>query len=329
MPLSKSPHQLVIGETVVQPGTRLRIDLPLSRLPTGGVLQMPVEVLSGIHPGPRLFLSAAIHGDEINGIEAIRQILPLIDPKQLKGAVLAVPIVNVFGFMNQSRYLPDRRDLNRSFPGSKSGSQASQLAYFFMNEIVRHSTHGIDLHTASQHRINVPQIRVNLASHEAFRCAEAFGAPYIVNSAERDGSLRMAAAQDWRVPVIVYEAGEANRFNTRSIETAVQGILGVMNHLGMFTSKTPWRQKKPRSAPLLFKTSTWVRSTRSGLFRASVEPGQHVHKDQFIGFVADAFGEHLSSVRAHRDGVVIGLNLSPLVNRGDALVNIAVPANPI
>ncbi len=179
-----------INDVVVEPGQCQRLELPIARLPTHTMLSLPITIVNGVQPGPRLWLSAAIHGDEINGVEMIRQVLAQVDPGQLKGTLIAVPIVNVFGFIEQSRYLPDRRDLNRSFPGSSRGSLASRLAHLFMQEVVSRCTHGIDLHTASQHRTNWPQIRANLQDRETHRCAQAFGTPVIIHAATRDGGAR-------------------------------------------------------------------------------------------------------------------------------------------
>ena len=233
------------------------------------MLSLPVTVIHGCEPGPRLWLSAAIHGDELNGVEIIRRVLEQVKPKTLKGAIIAVPIVNVFGFIEQSRYLPDRRDLNRSFPGSKRGSLASRLAHLFIQEIVSHSTHGIDFHTASNHRMNLPQIRANLDRPETLACASAFGAPVLLHSAVRDGSLRQAVAKRG-IPVLLYEAGEALRFNEDAIQMGVQGTLQVMMHLGMVTgASTPPAQSQ------LFRESKWVRASHSGIFRRVVELGEN------------------------------------------------------
>ncbi|MGB7414474.1 MAG: succinylglutamate desuccinylase/aspartoacylase family protein, partial [Thermosynechococcaceae cyanobacterium] len=225
-----------VGQTIIHPGQRQQIDLPVARLPTQTLLSLPITVINGTRPGPRLWLSAAIHGDELNGVDIIRQVLEQVKPKKLCGTLLAVPIVNVFGFIEQSRYLPDRRDLNRSFPGSTRGSLAGRLAHLFMTEVVNHCTHGIDLHTAANHRTNWPQIRANLDDAETYRCAKAFNAPLMLHSNTRDGSLRQAAAQQG-IPVLLYEAGEALRFDADAIQVGVTGILQVMALLEMLPER--------------------------------------------------------------------------------------------
>lgn len=311
---------ITIGGTTVAPGTEQRIDLPVARLPTQTMLSLPIHVINGHKEGPRLWLSAAIHGDELNGVEIIRQVLQHVTPQSLRGALIAVPIVNIFGFIEQSRYLPDRRDLNRSFPGAARGSLASQLAHLFMQEVVSHCSHGIDLHTASNHRVNLPQIRANLDNPETYRCAQAFGAPLMMHATTRDGSLRQAAAKKG-ISVLLYEAGEALRFDQTAIQVGVNGVLQVMETLGMVT---PTMGTNTTSPPLESRTSKWVRAFRSGVLHLQVELGQIVTKRQKLGFIADAFGDSQRHVQAPCEGIVIGFTHNPLVNQGDGIVHIAM-----
>jgi len=236
----KAEHPIVIGGVEVLPGERRTIDLPITDLSTHTPVTMPIHVVRGRRAGPTLFVCAALHGDEINGVEIIRRLLKLSGLKRLHGSLIAVPIVNVLGFLSQSRYLPDRRDLNRSFPGSAQGSLAGRLARLFLEEIVSKSTHGIDLHTAAIHRDNFPQVRANLDDPECERLAQAFGVPLVINTGFREGSLREAAAQH-AVPVIVYEAGEALRFEENCIRAGVKGVVRIMRLLEMLppTSRRP------------------------------------------------------------------------------------------
>lgn len=319
-------ESIKLGPLNVYPGDQIRVEIPLAQMATQGSLGMPVEVIYGEETGPKLLVCGAVHGDEINGIEIIRQLLPLLSPPNLRGAIIAVPIINVPGFLAQSRYLPDRRDLNRSFPGSRGGSQASRIAYTVMENIVKQATHVIDIHTAGQHRKNVPQIRANLNDDDCFELAQAFGAPVIVHSAERDGSLRMAAGAEG-LPTIVYEGGEACRFDPDAIETGLIGVLGVMHHLGMVSASDIHLKKlghQKSAATATYSASKWIRATRGGLFRSHVQPGDVVLKDQFLGFIADAFGEGMSTLRSPKAGMVIGLQCNPVVHHGDALVHLAV-----
>lgn len=307
-----------IGGVSIPPATRKRLEIPVAGLPTQTMLSLPVAVVNGTHPGPIVWLSGAIHGDEVNGVEIIRQVLKQVKPKQLTGTLIAVPIVNVFGFIEQSRYLPDRRDLNRSFPGSPRGSLAARLAHLFMTEIVSRCTHGIDLHTASGHRINLPQIRANLQDSETERCARAFGAPVMIHASTRDGSLRQAASKRG-IPVLLYEGGEALRFDPDAIDAGVQGILRVMACLGMYSCAIASEAKSPLSV----QKSQWVRASRSGILRLRIQLGQQVEKKQSLGAIADPFGETTSQVYAPCQGLAIGYSQNPLVNQGDAIVHLA------
>lgn len=311
---------LQINGTTVLPGTQTTIDLPAGKLYTHAPMTIPVHVVSGKKAGPRLFISAAIHGDEINGVEIIRRLLKLPALKKLSGTIIAVPIVNVHGFINHSRYLPDRRDLNRSFPGTEKGSLAGRIANLFMQEIVSKSTHGIDLHTGAIHRTNLPQIRANLDDEETDRLARAFGVPVIISSNLRDGSLREAAAE-YGIPTLLYEAGEALRFDEISIAAGVKGIMNVMRSLEMLPASR--RQHKKPNESVVARSSAWIRATDSGIFRAMVPLGGRVKKDTLLGVVADPFGAEDSQIMAPFSGIVIGRTNLPLVNEGDALYHIA------
>jgi predicted deacylase len=294
-------------------------------LATQGALSMPIEVIAGDEDGPVLAVTSTIHGDELNGIEIIRQLLPLLSPSILAGTLIAIPIVNVPAFMTQSRYLPDRRDLNRSFPGKKSGSQASRIAFTVMEDVIKHCTHLVDIHSASAHRSNAPQVRASLNKPEAAACAKSFGAPFIIHSAERDGSLRWAAS-NIGLTSIVYEAGDAGRFDRDAIDTGLWGLLGVMDHLGMISARDLHIKKLRRHKPepsKIYESTKWIRATKGGLFRSQVETGQTVERDQFLGFIADAFGEGMTVLKAPRAGSVIGITRNPVVGHGDALVHIA------
>jgi predicted deacylase len=282
------------------------------------MLSLPVMVINGKKPGPRIWLSAAIHGDEINGVDIIRRVVKTLKPHRLSGSVIAVPVVNIFGLLEQSRYLPDRRDLNRAFPGSSRGSLASRLASLFMKEVVSQCTHGIDLHTAAIHRINLPQIRADLSNPATYAFARAFGAPVMIHASIRDGSLRQAAAKR-NIPALVYEAGEALRFDEAAIQSGVDGIFRVLAYLGMYV---PMALSHPLDT-LESHETRWVRASRGGIWHRSINLGDVVRKRQSLGFIIDTFGDKPVQVRSPMDGLVIGHGQNPLVNQGDALVNIA------
>lgn len=303
----------------ILPGTRTTIDLPAGRLYTHTPMTIPVHVIRGKRPGPRVFISAAIHGDEINGVEIIRRLLNLSTLKRLSGTIIAVPIVNIHGLISHSRYLPDRRDLNRSFPGTEKGSLASRLAHLFMQEIVSKSTHGIDLHTGAIHRSNLPQIRANLDDEETARLARAFNVPVIISSNLRDGSLREAAAEHG-IPMLLYEAGEALRFDEVSIRAGVKGIINVLRALDMLPAS---RARTKLIDPVVARSSYWVRAPDSGILRAMVGLGGRVKKDTLLGVVADPYGVIETRITASYSGIVIGRTNLPLVNEGEALFHIA------
>ena len=308
---------LTIGEHVISPGERINVSLPVADLYTGTSLSMPVKVVCGRRAGPVLFISAAIHGDELNGVEIIRRLLKRKILRSVSGTVVAVPIVNVHGFLDQSRYLPDRRDLNRSFPGTSKGSVAARLAHLFTTQIVAKADYGIDLHTGAINRSNLPQIRANLDDPKTLEIAKAFGAPVIINSNIRDGSLR-AYASERNLPVLIYEAGEALRFDEVAIRGGIRGILNVMRCIGMLP---PNRRAKPVT-PVIAKSTSWVRAPSSGIVGGKVSLGSGVTKGQRLAAVSDPLGDAEQEVTAPFDGIVIGRSNLPLAHEGDALFNL-------
>ena len=224
--------EINIGGFIITPGTETKIELPVAKLYTDADVSLPIQVFRSKREGPTLFISAAVHGDELNGIEIIRRLITQKTFKIIRGTVIAVPMVNVYGVVNQSRYLPDRRDLNRSFPGSAKGSLAARVAHIFLNEIVRHCDYGIDLHTGAIHRSNLPQIRADLSCDKTKELALAFGVPVVLNSNIIDGSLRESAVAN-NTKVLLYEAGEALRFDELSIRAGMKGVINVLKNLGM------------------------------------------------------------------------------------------------
>ncbi len=312
-----------IGDTVVAPGAHATVDLPVSLLSTHTPVTLTVRVINGKRPGPKLFLSAAVHGDELNGVEIIRRVLDNRALRRLRGTLIAAPIVNVFGFIGRERYLPDRRDLNRSFPGSTTGSLAAQLANLFTTEVIKKCDVGIDLHTGSMFRDNLPQIRGMCEDPKLHDLAFAFGAPTVINAGLRDGSMRKTAS-DAGVPVLVYEAGEALRFDELSIRIGAKGVLNVMRHLGML----PDSNKQPAKRSVHAESSYWERAPAGGILRMPCTLGDHVAKDDVLAVIADPFGDVEVELRAREDGIVIGRTNLPIVNQGDALFHVARVRNP-
>jgi len=326
---SKKPPFEICGHEVAA-GSRFSFDLRVPDLYVHNDLTTPIHVINGRMDGPVLFVSGSVHGDEIMGVEIIRRVLMSRQVQRIKGTLVAAPVVNIFGFLNQSRYLPDRRDLNRSFPGSEKGSIASRMANLFLTQIVEPCSHGIDLHTAAINRENLPQIRADTSDPEVEKMAKAFGMPVIVNSQLIEGSIRNAAA-DIGVKMIVYEAGEALRFDETAIRAGVRGVLRVMRSLGML--RTRQRKAPPKSdarlkEPTISQGSRWVRAPQSGIHRSVTRLGTEVNKGDKLGFIGDPLGETETPVEATSSGIIIGRSNLPLVTEGEALFHIATFEEP-
>ena len=307
-----------IAGIAVAPGETRHIELPIVRLYTDTEMAIPVYVHRGRKPGPTMFVCAAIHGDELNGVEIISRLINSRALRSLRGTLIAVPVVNVYGVLHQSRYLPDRRDLNRSFPGSARGSLASRMAHVFLEEVVAKCDYGIDLHTGALHRSNLPQIRANLDDEETRQMASAFGVPVMLNSTLRDGSLRQAAA-DLGVRILLYEAGEALRFDELCIRAGTKGVLNVLRHLNML----PPRRAKGGIEPFVARRSGWLRAGDSGIVNHKRQLGDHVKKGEVLATIADLYGNELDKVLADADGIIIGKQNIPLVQEGEAMYHVA------
>ena len=315
MPLRES---FPIGGVRMRAGTTRELSLPITRMVTGAEVSVPVRIVHGREDGPVVWLTAATHGDEVVGIEVIREVLTSLSPKTFRGTLVAVPIVNVLGFMAGDRYLPDRRDLNRSFPGSARGSLASRIAHLLMTEVIRKGSVGMDLHTGAFGRTNLPQVRGDLDDPETLSLAEAFGAPVMYHAKLRDGSLR-AAAREVGCRVLLYEAGESWRMDDWAVAAGVAGVRRVLAALNMIDGA----DAVPDGANQECRTSGWVRARNTGILMLDVDLGQHVSIGQRLGVLTDSFGKTVRLVRADRAGIVIGRAQTPLVNSGDALVHIA------
>ena len=316
----------LIGGTSVSAGERKLVDLPISKLSNHTPVTLPVHVMHGLQPGPTMFVSAAIHGDELNGVEIIRRVLRTLRPGSLAGTLLSVPIVNAYGFIGRSRYLPDRRDLNRSFPGSPHGSLAARIANLLLTEVVARSQIGIDLHTAAVHRVNLPQIRCDFKRRPRTRdLSLAFGAPVVLESPERSGSLRKAA-REMGVDVLVYEGGEGLRFDEFAIQAGVDGIAGVMLSMGMLESPDHVEARQPAPGaivPMFANASTWVRAPEGGILRTNKRIGGSVGEGEIMGHIANPYEDADVPVISPRRGIIVGRTTLPIVNLGDALFHIA------
>jgi uncharacterized protein len=309
----------VFGGRSIARGDRETVNLEVSTLANAAAMTLPVHVVHGGGDGPVMFLSGVVHGDEIQGLEIVRRVLAHDALKVMCGTLLAVPIVNGFGFLNHSRYMPDRRDLNRSFPGSDHGSLASLLADLFFREIVKRSDYGIDLHTAALHRTNLPQVRIAPADAELLKLAEAFAPPVILTSKLREGSLRQSA-KDADIKVLLYEGGEALRFDEVAIEAGVKGCLRVMKHVGMIDAAPT---VSAHITIVNSSSSAWVRAPEGGILHSVRRVGDKVGLKEPIGIITDPLGSVTVPVFAEDDGIIIGRTNLPIVNRGDALFHVA------
>jgi len=325
MTLAGEHPQLTIGGIEIAAGTRQTINLSVADLTIGTPVHLPVIVHRGNRPGPVMFLSAAMHGDEINSVEIVRRVLKLPVLAELAGTLLAVPVVNVLAFLHQSRYLPDRRDLNRSFPGSETGSLAARLAHLFLKEVVGKADFGIDLHTGALHRPNLPQIRSDLSSPDNKRLAKAFGAPLFLDSKPAEGTLR-AYTTAQGIPAILYEACEALRFDETAIRIGVQGVVNVMMELEML----PRAGDAPVSSvePIYAKSEGWARAPVSGILRSQVALGDAVKKGQTLGLIGTPFDDREEAVIAPFGGIIIGRVTLPLIYEGEAAFHIARVETP-
>jgi hypothetical protein len=300
-------------------GERKRLEIPVASLFDYTAISIPVEVIRGIKKGPTMFVSAAIHGDEIIGVEILKRLLARKELKKVRGTLIVVPIVNPFGYNNNTRYLPDRRDLNRCFPGSEKGSLASRIAHTFMNEIIKKSDYGIDIHSGAIHRFNFPQVRLAFKDSIEMKMAKAFGAPVILNSPLRDGTLRQSASA-LGIKTILYETGEALRFDDYGINIGLHGILNVMREIDML--KTSEIDPPPLNV-MTAKSSYWLRAPKSGSLRMLKKIGSFVQPGELVGVVSDPYGDREAQITSATPGVIICVATMPLVNRGNAIVHLA------
>jgi predicted deacylase len=324
--MRKERPAITIANEVIKAGQTRCVKLSLAMLYTSTPIEIPVYVFHSKKEGPILFVTAAIHGDEISGVEIIRRLHHTPRIKRLRGTLITIPVVNIYGFFLHSRYLPDRRDLNRQFPGSEKGSMASKLANLIMTEVVAHSTHGIDLHTGAIHRSNYPQTRFSHQCPQSAKLAEVFDAPLRVAATMRDGSLR-EATDNLNIPMIVYEGGEALRFDEFAIQIGVRGILNVMNFLEMFSPSLRKIRKKKKFNSAIAESTFWIRAPESGVMIKNKLLGEKVEKGGVLCIIVDPLGNNESKIKSPCSGVIIGKTNIPLVNEGDAIFHIAIFEN--
>ncbi len=309
--------RLTIGGRAIRRGTAEQILLKVSEYYTATPVNLPVTVIRGQRPGPSLFLTAAIHGDELNGVEVVRRVMTGLTPDQLRGTLICVPVVNRTGFLSHTRYLPGRRDLNRYFPGDPEGNAAARTAHILFTEIVARARYGIDLHTASVGRTNLPHVRADMANERVRRLAHAFGTEIIIDSRGLPGTLRSAATAA-NVATIIFEAGETFRFQRAMVARGVAGVRNVLSALRMIEATV-----KEARFRVIVRRSEWVRSTRGGIADILVRPGEIVYAGDGIASITNPFGREVSLVRSPLTGLIIGITTVPMVNPGDAICHVA------
>ncbi len=299
----------------VPPGTHQEFYLPIERLPSNTLIEMPVFVYRGREAGPTLLLTAALHGDEVIGTESLRRLSRLGDLQPDRGTVISIPIVNIYGFLHQSRTLPDGKDLNRSFPGSPGGSLARRLAGVVMTEVVPLCDAVVDLHTGGARRTNYPQVRCDFGRTDSLALGRAFGAPFLIHSTEIEGSFRKAVS-NLDKPVVVYEGGESLRHDELATREAMQGIRRIMVHLGI-------KDNGPGiEASRVIESRKWLRAKQSGVFVPGITYGAEVIKGDVLAHLGDPYGKKTEELKAPFDGFVIGLNNATTVHAGDALIHL-------
>lgn len=310
---------IVIGNETVVPGEEKLLKISIDRLPTGTLIDIPIYVINAKKPGPTILIQAGLHGDEINGIEIVRRMLQQKRLKIGKGAIIAVPILNIFGFIHFSRDVPDGKDVNRSFPGSKTGSMASRIAHHYTTEILRQIDCGIDLHTGGAQRHNFPQVRFTREDEKSKKLAEVFNAPITFPARLIKGSFRSTAYR-MEVPTIVFEAGESMRFDDYGILQGMQGIMNILHHFGMTTKTKPRDSKKKKT--IYLAENRWLRAHTAGMFIPEVINGSKIIKGQELGLITDTYAKHRKKIKAPYDGYVICINNQAVVNQGDALFHV-------
>ncbi|WP_190810504.1 succinylglutamate desuccinylase/aspartoacylase family protein [Flagellimonas sp. S3867] len=308
---------IAINGEAISPGQNSLVRIGISRLPTGTLIDIPVHVFNGKKAGPTVLVQAGLHGDEINGVETLRRMLQENVFNIKKGAVIVVPILNIFGFIHFSRDVPDGKDVNRSFPGTRTGSLASRIAHTYTSEILPQVDFGIDLHTGGSQRHNFPQIRYSKEDDRSKELAETFDAPFYFASRLIRGSFRKTTLK-MGIPTIVFEAGESMRFDEQSIQEGAEGIQNVLTALGMMTKKRTSKQK----ASVHLEYTRWVRAPRAGMFVPEVQNGEQVAKGQILGLVTDTYAKKNKKVKAPFEGYVFCINNQAVVNQGDALFHI-------
>lgn len=312
-----------ILNTSIEPGKTYQLNLDIARLHTRTKLEIPVIVSRAKIDGPVVLISAGIHGNEINGVEIVRQFVSKKYHIPDRGTIICVPVVNVFGFIIKSRYFPDGKDLNRAFPGAKNGSLASKFAYAFMRKIVRHADYCIDFHTGGAERFNFSHIRLSDDSEEMMRIAKGFGTKFVKCSTLRDRSYREAATKIGK-KVFLFEGGKSMNLDRNVTRSGLNGLINVLDLIGVKQKDGDLTVEYTGDEQVVFENSRWIRASESGLYRSMVKNGQYIKRGEAIGSISDPYGFFEKKIKSPINGYIICLNHSPIVNKGDAIAHITM-----
>ena len=318
--MKEKPKKMVILGKEILPGKGVQLNLDVAMLHTRTPILVPVIVERAKIDGPTVLLMAGLHGDEINGIEIIRKVIRKGFNKPLTGTIICLPVFNIFGFLNVKRELPDGRDLNRSFPGSETGSLAAQFAYHFMKEIAPHVDYVVDFHTGAAQRNNYPQIRCVMDDEESLKLAHVFNPPFILHSNYIGKTIRESITKHGK-KMLLFEGGKTNNIEELIVEEGLNGVKRLLSHLGMRSFKIDIAKDR---LPVLLGSSKWMRAPQSGMFQSLVKNGVSVEKGDVIGIVTDPYGKFERKVKASQSGHIICLNESPVVYKGDAIFHIGI-----
>jgi uncharacterized protein len=319
MTKKKAKVLTLLGEEIL-PGTSRELNFSFAKLHTNTPIEVPIIVERSQFDGPTVLFTAGIHGDEVNGVEVVRQLVSKGINKPRIGTIICIPIINIFGFLQKVREFPDGRDLNRAFPGSKNGSLASRVAYQLMNDIVPKVDFCLDFHTGGSSRFNAPHVRLEKGNNTLTQLAETFNAPFILHSKNLKKSFRNACRKKG-IPLLLFEGGKSNSIDAVVSNTGVNGSKRVLHHLGML--KSQFKVSSPKNSSVTINRSKWIRANASGMFKSTITVGNFVSQGDVIGQITDPYGKIFKRVNASNNGYVINVNEAPLVYQGDALFHIS------
>ena len=314
----------ILGKKVAL-GQSAKVSFNVAKLHTQNTIDVPVIIERSKKPGPTVLITAGIHGDEVNGVEIVRQIIAKGINKPKKGTIICIPVINVFGFIHMDREFPDGRDLNRVFPGSKIGSLASRVAHKLITEIVPHADLILDFHTGGAGRFNAPQIRIVKNDSKLDELAQIFGAPFIYYSKNIKKSFRSASSK-MDIPILLFEGGKSFNIDNNITNTGVNGIKRILHHLGILNSK--FTVSKPKKNCIKIQGSKWIRASHSGMFKAAVSINSEVKKGDVLGHITDPYGSFNHFVKAPNNGYIFNVNESPIIYQGDAIFHISTKLQP-